>query len=229
MIAVRPSRRGAYSPSVKSDEPLTPWPEPDDERWARLHDVDTHRGDDEYRNLLGSLRVLQDRVAGGTPSPELAGRLSAQLRAAGDALLAVQAEEAERWDGWHPELPGRGLPVLPPYVVDGQDGAALHGRVSFSRYYLGGNNTAHGGTQPLLFDDVFGRIANHGCAGVARTAYLHVNHRSVTPLDVELRFYAARERMEGRKRWVTGRIERPDGTIACDAEALFLQLLPGQQ
>jgi hypothetical protein len=35
--------------------------------------------------------------------------------------------------------------------------------------------------------------------------------------------------LEGRKRWVTGRIERADGTVCCDAEALFLQLLPGQR
>jgi hypothetical protein len=214
---------------VTTDEPLTPWPEPQDERWARLHDVTTPRGEAAYRELLDVLRLLQDRIAGGAPPPAVASSIAAALRDAADALGEHQVEEAQRWDGWHPELPGRGLPVVPPYVVDGQDGASLHGRVTFTRYYLGGNAAAHGGTQPLLFDDVFGRIANHGEPGVARTAYLHVNYRSVTPLNVELRFVVGRERMEGRKRWVTGRIELADGTVCCDAEALFLQLLPGQQ
>ena len=214
---------------MTTDEPLTPWPEPQDERWARLHDVTTPRGGAAYRELLDALRTLQDRVAGGAPPPAVASKLATVLRDAADALGPHQVDEARRWDGWHPELPGRGLPVLPPYVVDGTDGASLHGRVTFSRFHLGGNGAAHGGTQPLLFDDVFGRIANHGEPGVARTAYLHVNYRSVTPLDEELRFVAARDRLEGRKRWVTGRIERTDGTVCCDAEALFLQLLPGQQ
>lgn len=214
---------------MTTDEPLTPWPEPQDERWAQLHDVSVPRGGEEYRVLLAELRTLQDQVAGGTPPPELAGALAARLRQVSDALAGHQSDEPGRWDGWHPEFPGRGLPVLPPYVVDGIDGASLHGRVTFSRFHLGGNGAAHGGTQPLLFDDVFGRIANHGFPGVARTAYLHVNYRNVTPLDVELRFYAHRDRVDGRKRWVQGRIERPDGTVACDAEALFLQLLPGQQ
>jgi len=217
---------------VTTDEPLTPWPEPavsSGERWAQLHDAGTPRGGAAYRELLDALRALQDRVAGGAPPPPVASSLAAALRDAADALDAHQVEEARRWDGWHPELPGRGLPVLPPYVVDSQDGASLRGRVTFSRYYLGGNGAAHGGTQPLLFDDVFGRIANHGEPGVARTAYLHVNYRRVTPLDEELHFVAARDRLDGRKRWVTGRIERADGTICCDADALFLQLLPGQQ
>lgn len=213
---------------MTSDEPLTPWPDPADEGWAHLHDAAKHRGDAEYRDLLAALRTLQDRISGGAPPPELAARLTAQLDRACAELAPHQVGEAERWDGWHPESPGRGLPVLPPYVVDEQDGATLRGRVTFSRFHLGGNGAAHGGTQPLLFDDVFGRVANHGFPGVARTAYLHIDYRSITPLDVELRFVAWRERAEGRKRWVRGRIERPDGVRTCEAEGLFLQLLPGQ-
>ena len=213
---------------MTTDEPLTPWPEPQDERWARLHDMSIPRGNPEYGALLAALRTLQDRVAGGTPPPELAVRLAAQLREVSAALDVYQADEAHRWDGWHGELPGRGLPVLPPYVIDEQDETSLRGRVTFTRFYLGGNGAVHGGTPPLLFDDLFGRVSNHGYPGVARTAYLHVNYRHVTPLDVELRFTLRRDRVEGRKRWVSGQIERPDGTVACDAEGFFLQLLPGQ-
>jgi hypothetical protein len=34
-----------------------------------------------------------------------------------------------------------------------------------------------------------------------------------------------RDKVEGRKRWVTGRLCPPDGDIAFDAEGLFLHLL----
>ena len=208
---------------MRTNAPLNPWP--DDDRWGH---AGTHRGGAEYGDLLSTLRVLQDRVAGAVPPPEVAARAAAQLRDLGELLAAHQAPESERWDGWHCELPGRGLPVLPPYLIDEATDTTLRGRVTFGRFHLGGNGAAHGGTQPLLFDDVFGRLASHGLPGVARTAYLTVNYRNVTPLDVELRLDASRDRVEGRKRWVTGRIYSPNGEIACEAEGLFIQLRPGQ-
>jgi hypothetical protein len=64
--------------------------------------------------------------------------------------------------------------------------------------------------------------------GVSRTASLTVNYRRITPLDVELRFAASRDRVEGRKRWGSARLFDPSGTLLSDADALFLQLLPGQ-
>jgi acyl-coenzyme A thioesterase PaaI-like protein len=212
---------------VTTNLPLSPWHESDDDRWATLN-ADVRRGTDEYYEMLTALRLLQDRVAGSTPPPDVAGRITTQLRELSDQLDAHQADEAGRWDGWHGELPGRGMPVLPPYLIDDDGGTKLRGTVTFGRFFLGGNGVAHGGSQPLLFDDVFGRIANHGYPGVARTAYLKVNYRRITPLDTELTFDARRDKVEGRKRWVTGRLYTPDGDIASDAEGLFLHLLPGQ-
>ena len=37
-----------------------------------------------------------------------------------------------------------GLPVLPPYIVDEQDERSLRGRVTFTRFYLGGNGGSGG-------------------------------------------------------------------------------------
>jgi acyl-coenzyme A thioesterase PaaI-like protein len=212
---------------VSTELPLSPWHESDDDRWATLH-ADIQRGSDEYYSMLATLRTFQDDVAGSTPPPELAAHVSAQLSELSARLAEHQTDEAGRWDGWHGELPGRGMPLLPPYVIDDDGGSKLRGRVTFGRFFLGGNGVAHGGAQPLLFDDVFGRIANHGLPGVARTAYLKVNYRRVTPLDVELVFDAGRDKVEGRKRWVSGRLYTPDGDVASDAEGLFLQLVPGQ-
>ena len=78
-----------------------------------------------------------------------------------------------------------------------------------------------------IFDEVFGWITN--MAGqMARTAYLHVDYRRITRLDVEHRLEAAMGRTEGRKMWVAGRLLDPDGAVTAEAEGLFIVLLPGQ-
>ena len=63
---------------------------------------------------------------------------------------------------------------------------------------------------------------------MARTAFLKVNFRKVTPLDVELFFEATSDRIEGRKRWGSARLLDAAGNVLADCEGLFLQLLPGQ-
>ena len=90
--------------------------------------------------------------------PELTARLTELTTLLGEH----QAPEPERWDGWRPDIPGRAMPLLPPYVVDGRGEGRLHGRVTFTRFYLGGNGAAHGGAHTLLFDDVMGNIAGPG-------------------------------------------------------------------
>jgi hypothetical protein len=154
--------------------------------------------------------------------------MAAGLLDLADVLAAHQAPEPDRIDGWRPDLPGRGHPLLPPYLIDEEADGALCGRVRFTRFYLGGNNAAHGGALPLLFDDVLGRVMNHGQRGISRTAYLKTNYRRITPLDLELRFEASRDRVEGRKRWGSARLFDPAGALLSDAEGLFLQLMPGQ-
>lgn len=212
---------------MTTNPPLSPWHESDDDRWATLH-ADVQRGSEQYHQMLAALRSLQDRVAGSTPPPELASEIAAELGRLSEQLLAHQASEADRWDGWHDKLPGRGSPLQPPYLIEEDGGSTLRGTVTFGRFFLGGNGVAHGGAQPLLFDDLCGRVANHGFDGVARTAYLKVNYRRVSPLNTALAFDVSRDKVDGRKRWVTGRLYTPDGDVASDVEGLFLHLMPGQ-
>ena len=61
----------------------------------------------------------------------------------------------------------------------------------------------------------------------ARTAYLTVNYRAITPVDVELQLTGSIDRSEGRKTWATGRLHDGDRLVA-DAEGLFVKLRPGQ-
>jgi acyl-coenzyme A thioesterase PaaI-like protein len=117
--------------------------------------------------------------------------------------------------------------LLLPFVADEQDETSITGRVVFDRFYLGGNGAAHGGALPLLFDEVLGMLGNSAGRTRARTAYLHVNYRAITPVDRELVLRAAIEREDGRKRFVTSTLHDGDRLVA-DAEGLFVELRPGQ-
>jgi acyl-CoA thioesterase FadM len=70
------------------------------------------------------------------------------------------------------------------------------------------------------------RLANTGRSR-SRTAYLHVNFRAISPIGHELRVTARVDRIEGRKRFLTGAIHH-HGTLTADAEGLFVELRPGQ-
>ncbi len=197
----------------------------------------TPTGTSEHRHRAAApstprctVRSAPCRTASPAPrfAPDVAKEATERLLDIVELLAAHQVSEADRHDGWRPDLAGRGHPLLPPYFIDEETDAALSGRVTFTRFYLGGNGAAHGGAHPLLFDDVLGRVMNHHQPSVARTAFLKVNYRQVTPLDVELRFEATRDRVDGRKRWGSARLFDASGALLSDAEGLFLQLLPGQ-
>jgi acyl-coenzyme A thioesterase PaaI-like protein len=111
--------------------------------------------------------------------------------------------------------------------LDEQSEGLVKGRATFRNFHLGGNNAAHGGTVPLLFDEVLGRLSNSGFSKVARTAFLKVNYRGITPIGIDLNLDATMDRIEGRKRWASGRIFDGDALIA-DAEGLFVELKDGQ-
>jgi hypothetical protein len=215
--------------SSERDHVMTPWPDVDVKDLSGTRDAASGpRGGAEFTALHIAHRRLQDRLTGAALPPDVAKELTEQLLDVCDLLEQYQAPEMERVDGWRPDLPGRGHALLPPYVIDDETESTLSGRVTFTRFYLGGNGAAHGGSHPLLFDDLLGRVMNHHQPGVSRTAFLKVNYRRVTPLGVELRFEASRDRVEGRKRWGSARLLDPAGNLLSDAEALFLQLLPGQ-
>ncbi len=213
-----------------SDEVAVPWPDvdvPADPDWDKPPPR-AARGGVEFGELHVAQRLLQDRLTGAALPPDVSKELTEQLLDICERLAAHQMPEPDRIDGWRPDLPGRGHPLLPPYFIDDETDTTITGHVTFTRFYLGGNGAAHGGAHPLLFDDVFGRVMNHQQPGVARTAYLKVNYRRITPLDVQLTFDATCDLVEGRKRWGTARLYDPAGTVVSDAEALFLELLPGQ-
>jgi hypothetical protein len=187
----------------------------------------TTYGGQAYAEFLESFRDLQDTIAAANPPEavwERAGQVCCDLIG---ELKPWWAPERGQPSGTRIDLPGRGDPLLLPLVLLESTATFLRGRVVFRRLHLGGGGAAHGGTLPLLFDEVLGRLSNSGDRPTARTAYLKVNYRHITPLDTELDVDARFERQEGRKRWISGRLLHGD-TLLADAEGLFIQLRPGQ-
>jgi acyl-coenzyme A thioesterase PaaI-like protein len=194
--------------------------------FANAH-VDLGRGGAPYSRFFTHFCALQDKVTSSDPPEEVWAEAATHIEAALALLQPWEAPEWERPAGTRRDLPGRGNPMLIPFDLDEETSTSIRGRSMFRPFHLGGNGAAHGGTLPLLFDDLLGRIANSGGRPVARTAYLKVNYRKITPIGVELTAEATVDHVEGRKRWVSGRLLQ-DGTLLADAEGLFIQLLPGQ-
>jgi acyl-coenzyme A thioesterase PaaI-like protein len=189
--------------------------------------VNTSLGGPAYARFLESFRDLQDTVAAANP-PEDVWETARQvcLDLIGE-LKPWWAPERGQPSGTRIHLPGRGDPFLLPFVPLESTDTFIRGRVVFRRLHLGGGGAAHGGTLPLLFDEVLGRLSNSGDRPTARTAYLKVNYRHITPLNTELDVEARLDRQDGRKRWITGRLSQGE-TLLADAEGLFVQLRPGQ-
>ena len=198
------------------------WPDP----W-RVRHFDPFIGGAEFGDLLAAMRDLQDNFVGANPPPEVVNDLTSRVHALTTEFARWQADEYQTPAGMRNDLPGRGSALLVPVIIEEQDAQHVIGRVTFTRFHLGGNGAAHGGTVPLMFDDIVGRLVNGADTPVARTAYLHVNYRRITRIGVELRIEATVDRVEGRKRWASGRLWEGELLVA-DADGLFVELRPGQ-
>jgi hypothetical protein len=189
--------------------------------------LNTSFGGPAYAGFLESFRDLLDTVAAANPPEEIWERARQVCRDLTEELEPWWAPERNQPSGSRIDLPGRGDPFLLPFVPLESTDTFVRGKVVFRRLHLGGGGAAHGGTLPLLFDEVLGRLSNSGDRPTARTAYLKVNYRHITPLNTELDVEARLEREDGRKRWIRGRLALGD-TLLADAEGLFIQLRPGQ-
>jgi acyl-coenzyme A thioesterase PaaI-like protein len=194
--------------------------------WQNRH-TDLPAGGPDFGRLVTAMRRLQDTVAMMAPPEEFAGAAAEDIERLAASLEKWQVGEWERYAGRRRDLPGRGHPLLLPFTVDESTDTSVCGRVVFGPSYLGGNGAAHGGTLPLLFDEVLGiLVSTHEPPPPARTAYLTTNYRAITPVGVELRVEASIDRVDGRKRWATGRLYDGERLVA-DAEGLFVKLRPG--
>jgi acyl-coenzyme A thioesterase PaaI-like protein len=179
-----------------------------------------------YTDMIDELRELLDRVAAAAPDSELVADTTKAVAELNTRLREVAAEEPNQLAGRILTAPGRAQLAVPPLHLDDVDDAHASGHVRFGAHFMGSNDVVHGGAIPMLFDDLLGRLSVVGGRPRSRTAYLHVDYRSVAMIDTELRVEAWLERVEGRKRFLRGTLHDGD-TLCAEATGLFVELKPG--
>jgi acyl-coenzyme A thioesterase PaaI-like protein len=184
-------------------------------------------GGAEYGDMIAALRGFLDDVAAAAPDAATTVALTGDLNRWADRLAQFAVPERRQIFARRLDLPGRGQTMSPNFIPVAGDHEKVEGTVTFGRYFLGGGGAVHGGAIPLLFDEVLGRLAISGDRAPARTAYLHTDFRSITPVGVELAVRAWFVSEQGRKRVLRAELTHAD-TLCAEAEGLFVELRPDQ-
>jgi acyl-coenzyme A thioesterase PaaI-like protein len=180
-----------------------------------------------YDRMIAELRGFLDGLAGAHPDEAMVAELSRDLAAWSERLGRCAVEEPDQLFARVVERPGRGQVMSPLLFAKDLPSGEMTGHVTFGRYFMGVNGAAHGGAVALLFDEALGRAASGRGGPRARTAYLHVDFRAVTPIDTKLAVRSWLDRVDGRKRFVRGELRHGE-VICAEAKALFVELKPGQ-
>jgi hypothetical protein len=198
--------------------PMRTWQEPT---------VRNPGGGAEYGEMIAALRQFLDDVAAAAPDRTTTVALTRDLKDWAERLAPSAVPERRQIFARRLDLPGRGQTMAPSFIPIAGDREKVEGTVTFGRYFLGGGGAVHGGAIPLLFDEVLGRLASSGDRAAARTAYLHTDFRSITPVGEELAVRAWFVSEQGRKRLLRATITHGE-TLCAEAEALFIELSPDQ-
>ncbi|BBZ65565.1 thioesterase [Mycolicibacterium insubricum] len=181
-----------------------------------------------FGEFLTGMRRLQDLAVSTDPDDDTWDAAAKQVNALVQLLEPYRCGEGVGPAGRTPKLPGAGNLLMPEWKVTRFDSDGVELIVTFSRYHVGGNNAVHGGVLPLLFDSVFGMVIHATGRPISRTAYLHVDYRKVTPINVGLTARGWITEAEGRKAFVAADLRDPDGNVLAGANGLMIRLLPGQ-
>lgn len=200
-------------------------------------DYERHGGFPEYGpaspgpgfgRFVTAMRRLQDLAVSADPGDDVWDDAADRVGELVELLGPFEAEEGKAPAGRTPDLPGMGSLLLPPWTLTryAPDGVEMTGR--FSRFHVGGNHAVHGGVLPLLFDHMFGMISHAAGRPISRTAFLHVDYRKVTPIDVPLSVRGRVTGTEGRKAFVAAELVDAQDTLLAEGHGLMVRLLPGQ-
>lgn len=181
-----------------------------------------------FGRFVATMRRLQDLAVSADASDDVWDDAADRAAALVTLLGPFQAAEGKAPAGRTPGLPGWGSLLLPPWMLTryAPDGVEMKG--SFSRFHVGGNSAVHGGVLPLLFDHIFGMISHAAGRPISRTAFLHVDYRKITPIDVPLVVRGRVTSTEGRKAFVAAELVDSGETLLAEANGLMVRLLPGQ-
>jgi acyl-coenzyme A thioesterase PaaI-like protein len=181
-------------------------------------------GADEQRQatvLTGALRRFLDTVAAARADDALVAALGRDLdRWSARLERLAGSEEESLWRARPRDRP----PAFTPDLSFSEDGRTLTGIVRFGRFHVG-RGAVHGGAIGVVFDEMMGALAASAGRPLARTAYLHVDYRALTPLDRDLVVQAWFEEENGRKRLLRATLH--DGDLLCaEAHGLWVELRP---
>ncbi len=188
----------------------------------------TTKGGPDYGRFIDSVRRLQDHARAVDAPDDVITEAADLLEKVSGLLTPFDTDEWSSPSGRRMDLPVRGNILTVPMSARKTPDGRIHGWARFARFHLGRNGAVHGGSIGMLFDTVLGLTSAVLTGGPRqRTAYLHINYRSVVPIEKKLGIDAEIDRVEGRKIFVSGRLTDGD-TVLTDAEALFVMLKPGQ-
>jgi acyl-coenzyme A thioesterase PaaI-like protein len=181
-----------------------------------------------FGRFVSAMRRLQDLAVSADPGAGVWDDAAERAAALADLLAPFQADEGKAPAGRTPDLPGMGSLLLPPWTLTryAPDGVEMTGY--FTRFHVGGNHAVHGGVLPLLFDHMFGMISHAAGRPISRTAFLHVDYRKITPIDMPLLVRGRVTSTEGRKAFVSAELVDSDETVLAEGNGLMVRLLPGQ-
>lgn len=188
----------------------------------------TTRGGPDYGRFVEAVRTLQDHTRAVDAPDEVISEAADLIEAVCRLLSPYDADEWASPSGRRLDLPNRGNILQIPANVHKTDDGRVRGVARFRRYHLGRNGAAHGGAVAMLFDSVLGYAAfKLTRSPYQRTASLHIDYRTIAPVEKELQVDAGIDRTDGRKIFVAGRLLDGEAVLA-EAEALFVKLKPGQ-
>jgi acyl-coenzyme A thioesterase PaaI-like protein len=181
-----------------------------------------------FGRFLASMRRLQDLAVSADPDGDTWLAAAARAEDLVQLLDPYEAPEGVGPASRVPSLPGAGSLLMAPWTITRFEPDGVELTVQFSRFHVGGNSAVHGGVLPLLFDSIYGMVIHAAGRPISRTAFLHVDYRNVTPIDVTLTARGWIRETDGRKAFVNAELYRPDGTLCAEANGLMIRLLPGQ-
>lgn len=183
---------------------------------------------EELGPFVAAMRRLQDLTVSTRPNAIAWAAAAEHILDACALLDGHQVPETEAVAGRVLSLPGLGHPLLPPWTLAnaGPDGVTMEGH--FTPSHVGGNHAVHGGMIPLFYDWLFGMVVSSAEIRPTRTAYLHVDYRSVTPIEQPLIANGRITDIDRRKVFIAATMTARDGTLLSEATGLMVRLLPHQ-
>jgi len=188
----------------------------------------TTKGGPDYGRFIDAVRKMQDHARAVDAPDEVITQAADLLDKVSALLSPFDADEWQSPSGRRMDLPVRGNILTVPMSSRKTANGRIEGWARFARFHLGRNGAVHGGALGMLFDSVLGMTTSVLTGSRRqRTAYLKINYRNIVPIEKELQFDAGIDNVDGRKIFVSGRLNDGD-TLLTEADALFVRLKPGQ-